>query len=151
MIEPLTDRRDLLEVAGDIISFPVVSILATQGETYNNVSLDASMSSFDAIDYYFQVLEEDVVAFQINIGDTFTKATETSLRTFKITNKLVDGYGWVKLVAILVSTTTVRLFPQVPGLDALIDQLLVLAVAEALVALAPTTRHTYAVRPPFAK
>lgn len=104
MIEPLEDRRFLLEMSGEVVSFPLANILAIQGETYNNVSIDTSMVSFDAIDYYFQVIEEDVIAFQIGIGDIFTKTTEALTRTFKVTNKLVDGYGWVKLVAILVTS-----------------------------------------------
>lgn len=103
-MESLADRKELLQLTGEVITFPLGSILAITGETYNNVSVDTSMISFDAIDYYFQVLEEDVITFQIGLGDIFTKTTEALTRTFKITNKFVDGYGWVKLVAVLVTS-----------------------------------------------
>lgn len=99
--ETLVQRQQLLAVAGMELVFPAFSILGVNGEEIQVEVLNTGMQNLHAVDYYFQVLEEDVEFYSITARDQFKVQTAESELSFEISHVRKDMYSWVRLDAIL--------------------------------------------------
>jgi hypothetical protein len=101
--ETLAQRQQLLAVAGMELVFPSFTILGVNGEEIQVEVLNTGMQNLHAVDYYFQVLEEDVRFYSITARDQFKVQTAESELLFEISHVRKDMYSWVRLDAILRS------------------------------------------------